>query len=82
NQESRLPPGSDFRRWVWITIAPFVTHVFLLADCGRRKQGGGGTSESENQLSGNERLRADVRTVVACGTGIQEGIPDGNAFPE
>ncbi len=25
NQESRLPPGSDFRRWVWITIAPFVT---------------------------------------------------------
>ncbi|MFB1447616.1 hypothetical protein ACEZDU_12090, partial [Yersinia pestis] len=24
-QESRLPPGSDFRRWVWITIAPFVT---------------------------------------------------------
>ncbi|EIS38339.1 hypothetical protein YPPY58_3615, partial [Yersinia pestis PY-58] len=19
------PPGSDFRRWVWITIAPFVT---------------------------------------------------------
>ncbi|WP_072184847.1 hypothetical protein, partial [Escherichia coli] len=22
---SRLPPGSDFRRWVWITIAPFVT---------------------------------------------------------
>ncbi|EIR43459.1 hypothetical protein YPPY14_4003, partial [Yersinia pestis PY-14] len=23
--ESRLPPGSDFRRWVWITIAPFVT---------------------------------------------------------
>ncbi|EIR07134.1 putative LysE/YggA type lysine exporter, partial [Yersinia pestis PY-46] len=21
----RLPPGSDFRRWVWITIAPFVT---------------------------------------------------------
>ncbi|MBE7827769.1 MFS transporter, partial [Yersinia pestis] len=20
------PPGSDFRRWVWITIAPFVTH--------------------------------------------------------
>ncbi|WP_244584464.1 phenylacetic acid degradation bifunctional protein PaaZ, partial [Escherichia coli] len=20
-----LPPGSDFRRWVWITIAPFVT---------------------------------------------------------
>ncbi|EIR24772.1 putative integrase, partial [Yersinia pestis PY-47] len=23
----RLPPGSDFRRWVWITIAPFVTHV-------------------------------------------------------
>ncbi|MCG4304491.1 hypothetical protein P1U18_20800, partial [Escherichia coli] len=31
NQESRLPPGSDFRRWVWITIAPFVTagHVSL-----------------------------------------------------
>ncbi|MDP1050787.1 hypothetical protein Q6251_27270, partial [Klebsiella quasipneumoniae] len=27
NQESRLPPGSDFRRWVWITIAPFVTLV-------------------------------------------------------
>uniref|UniRef100_UPI002882E124 Tn7-like element transposition protein TnsE n=1 Tax=Escherichia coli TaxID=562 RepID=UPI002882E124 len=27
NQESRLPPGSDFRRWVWITIAPFVTGV-------------------------------------------------------
>ncbi|WP_252494759.1 RepB family protein, partial [Escherichia coli] len=25
NQESRLPTGSDFRRWVWITIAPFVT---------------------------------------------------------
>ncbi|WP_275038967.1 hypothetical protein, partial [Klebsiella aerogenes] len=25
NQESRLPPGSDFRRWVWSTIAPFVT---------------------------------------------------------
>ncbi|WP_354666594.1 hypothetical protein, partial [Escherichia coli] len=21
NQENRLPPGSDFRRWVWITIA-------------------------------------------------------------
>ncbi|MCI4960930.1 hypothetical protein MRY58_17345, partial [Escherichia coli] len=29
NQESRLPPGSDFRRWVWITIAPFVTPVTL-----------------------------------------------------
>ncbi|WP_258238579.1 DUF2824 family protein [Salmonella enterica] len=28
NQESRLPPGSDFRRWVWITIAPFVTTSF------------------------------------------------------
>ncbi|WP_231369672.1 ATP-binding protein, partial [Escherichia coli] len=28
NQESRLPPGSDFRRWVWITIAPFVTKGF------------------------------------------------------
>ncbi|WP_244578672.1 IS3 family transposase, partial [Escherichia coli] len=28
NQESRLPPGSDFRRWVWITIAPFVTRFF------------------------------------------------------
>ncbi|MEL3297752.1 hypothetical protein R9P31_11250, partial [Escherichia coli] len=27
NQESRLPPGSDFRRWVWITIAPFVTTI-------------------------------------------------------
>ncbi|WP_244580867.1 IS21-like element helper ATPase IstB, partial [Escherichia coli] len=27
NQESRLPPGSDFRRWVWITIAPFVTLI-------------------------------------------------------
>ncbi|WP_214680382.1 hypothetical protein, partial [Escherichia coli] len=27
NQESRLPPGSDFRRWVWITIAPFVTRT-------------------------------------------------------
>ncbi|EIS73437.1 hypothetical protein YPPY66_2992, partial [Yersinia pestis PY-66] len=24
---SRLPPGSDFRRWVWITIAPFVTII-------------------------------------------------------
>ncbi|WP_213079486.1 hypothetical protein, partial [Escherichia coli] len=21
------PPGSDFRRWVWITIAPFVTVI-------------------------------------------------------
>ncbi|TWP55554.1 Tn3 family transposase, partial [Escherichia coli] len=30
NQESRLPPGSDFRRWVWITIAPFVTLDGLL----------------------------------------------------
>ncbi|WP_236942105.1 ATP-binding protein, partial [Escherichia sp. MOD1-EC6154] len=20
-------PGSDFRRWVWITIAPFVTAI-------------------------------------------------------
>ncbi|MEE7196715.1 hypothetical protein Q0S94_25405, partial [Escherichia coli O110:H10] len=20
-------PGSDFRRWVWITIAPFVTQI-------------------------------------------------------
>ncbi|MDK6874257.1 hypothetical protein QP275_12375, partial [Escherichia coli] len=29
NQESRLPPGSDFRRWVWITIAPFVTCIHL-----------------------------------------------------
>ncbi|MFS6969834.1 hypothetical protein, partial [Escherichia coli] len=28
NQESRLPPGSDFRRWVWITIAPFVTRFY------------------------------------------------------
>ncbi|WP_449263833.1 tyrosine-type recombinase/integrase, partial [Escherichia coli] len=28
NQESRLPPGSDFRRWVWITIAPFVTNGY------------------------------------------------------
>ncbi|EIR55840.1 aminotransferase class I and II family protein, partial [Yersinia pestis PY-14] len=26
--ESRLPPGSDFRRWVWITIAPFVTIAY------------------------------------------------------
>ncbi|MBB2493138.1 recombination-associated protein RdgC, partial [Escherichia coli] len=23
-------PGSDFRRWVWITIAPFVTADELL----------------------------------------------------
>ncbi|MEH4965252.1 hypothetical protein PO428_21945, partial [Escherichia coli] len=30
NQESRLPPGSDFRRWVWITIAPFVTTDSIL----------------------------------------------------
>ncbi|WP_250176430.1 hypothetical protein, partial [Escherichia coli] len=32
NQESRLPPGSDFRRWVWITIAPFVTKILASAD--------------------------------------------------
>ncbi|EFX5675114.1 hypothetical protein ELS43_08875, partial [Shigella flexneri] len=38
NQESRLPPGSDFRRWVWITIAPFVTLVDYL--CGIWYQGG------------------------------------------
>ncbi|WP_213076179.1 hypothetical protein, partial [Escherichia coli] len=31
NQESRLPPGSDFRRWVWITIAPFVTATSITA---------------------------------------------------
>ncbi|MFG3936954.1 hypothetical protein ACGI2S_24130, partial [Escherichia coli] len=24
-------PGSDFRRWVWITIAPFVTVVGIYA---------------------------------------------------
>ncbi len=43
NQESRLPSGSDFRRWVWITIAPFVTlklhhtpvqtHLVLVVSC-------------------------------------------------
>ncbi|MBB0388268.1 hypothetical protein G7M29_08395, partial [Escherichia coli] len=36
NQESRLPPGSDFRRWVWITIAPFVT--FTEDAINKRKQ--------------------------------------------
>ncbi|HFG2940038.1 hypothetical protein Q0T17_24750, partial [Escherichia coli O4:H5] len=25
-------PGSDFRRWVWITIAPFVTQWAIRAD--------------------------------------------------
>ncbi|MFS6971882.1 hypothetical protein ABMZ15_21350, partial [Escherichia coli] len=32
NQESRLPPGSDFRRWVWITIAPFVTVIAWIGE--------------------------------------------------
>ncbi|WP_440137748.1 Hha/YmoA family nucleoid-associated regulatory protein, partial [Salmonella enterica] len=26
NQESRLTPGSDFRRRIWITFAPLVTN--------------------------------------------------------
>ncbi|WP_242369094.1 hypothetical protein, partial [Escherichia coli] len=29
-------PGSDFRRWVWITIAPFVTIIRAL--CHRAHQ--------------------------------------------
>ncbi|WP_206746141.1 hypothetical protein, partial [Escherichia coli] len=70
NQESRLPPGSDFRRWVWITIAPFVTIAERINEAGYQTKAGKAWDKDiysawKRQGSNAEKLKAVIDCKVS-----------------